>query len=769
MNISRLLWVLLLLVAGIAGRPASAAEVRQEWVRETVGAQDDGLGSIVVRTDPSGNAYLGATGNGAYRTVKYDRAGNELWSKTFGGTPQQHCYAEALSVDGSGNVYVTGECRDEAYNFDMVTIKYDASGTALWTVRYDNPQGGRDFALGLAVDNEGSVYVAGSSFRNESGSDFTTVKYSADGIQLWVASYDAGAFIDPLSGRSRPSNDQAHAITLDMSDNVYVTGTTRLLAANHTATEFATIKYDPAGNQVWVRNRPAGGEGPRASRLAVDRDGSVYVAGSRRPGNDCLGHQNPSAASLVKYSSDGALQWEAQYPLTEPFVIAAMAIGPSGDVSITGTLASDGCANSGTGNYSRTMQFSPDGAVRWYVSRYTYPSENWAGSLSVDLQDNVYVTGFQGYYGMPSNVRHGRAFTEKYDTTGASLWVMQYDGPNNNDIYNSGTYGNAIAVDDQGNVYVAGKSWKDSYWPSIVTVRYSQPIPNQPPVAVPGPDQTVECSGPQGSTVTLDGSGSSDPDGDALQYVWTWGQNGRAVGMQASVTLPLGMTIVTLTVDDGKGGVSSAPVKIFVQDTKPPTTSIELAGTPGTNGWYTSDVVITLSSTDACSGVKEIRYAVDGTETTAAGSAAVVTVSVEGNHTFDFFATDNAGNHEVVQSRAVNIDKTPPELSVSLHPNILWPPDHRIVNVTPVIAVHDNLDAAPQVKLLSVTSNEPDHGLGDGDTANDIVINSDGTISLRAERSGSGQGRVYTITYQAVDSAGNTSTASATVTVPRNK
>ena len=115
------------------------------------------------------------------------------------------------------------------------------------------------------------------------------------------------------------------------------------------------------------------------------------------------------------------------------------------------------------------------------------------------------------------------------------------------------------------------------------------------------------------------------------------------------------------------------------------------------------------------------------------------------------------------------IDNTPPELKISVTPSMLWPPNHQMVTVTPVISVTDNCDPAPQVKLLSVTSSEPDNGLGDGDTANDIVQNSNGTISLRAERSGKGSGRTYSITYQATDASGNTATATATVAVPHNK
>ena len=70
--------------------------------------------------------------------------------------------------------------------------------------------------------------------------------------------------------------------------------------------------------------------------------------------------------------------------------------------------------------------------------------------------------------------------------------------------------------------------------------------------------------------------------------------------------------------------------------------------------------------------------------------------------------------------------------------------------------------------LLSVTSNEPDNGLGDGDRPNDIVILDDFTFDLRAERSGTGEGRIYTITYEVVDACGNSTVASATVTVPHS-
>jgi len=89
------------------------------------------------------------------------------------------------------------------------------------------------------------------------------------------------------------------------------------------------------------------------------------------------------------------------------------------------------------------------------------------------------------------------------------------------------------------------------------------------------------------------------------------------------------------------------------------------------------------------------------------------------------------------------------------------------------ITVTDVCDPDPQVRLVSITSNEPDNGLGDGDKANDIQNADFGTddrmFKLRAERSGIGDGRVYTVTYEAEDDSGNVATGTATVNVPHSR
>ena len=126
-------------------------------------------------------------------------------------------------------------------------------------------------------------------------------------------------------------------------------------------------------------------------------------------------------------------------------------------------------------------------------------------------------------------------------------------------------------------------------------------------------------------------------------------------------------------------------------------------------------------------------------------------------------------------ARAVTrvLDIVPPRLTLSLSQDTLWPPNHKLVDIAAAITVTDNCDPNPTVRLVSISSNEPDNGLGDGDTANDVQGAAPGTddrqFRLRAERSGGGTGRVYTIVYEAMDTSGNRTPQQATVRVPHSK
>jgi predicted extracellular nuclease len=115
-------------------------------------------------------------------------------------------------------------------------------------------------------------------------------------------------------------------------------------------------------------------------------------------------------------------------------------------------------------------------------------------------------------------------------------------------------------------------------------------------------------------------------------------------------------------------------------------------------------------------------------------------------------------------------EATPPQFdTLAVTPDMLWPANHKYVDVVATVEVSDNFDLNPTVTLMSVTSNEPDNGEDDGNTVDDIVIVSDYEFKLRAERSGIGAGRTYTIEYEAIDSCGNVAIGSAIVSVPLSR
>jgi len=136
--------------------------------------------------------------------------------------------------------------------------------------------------------------------------------------------------------------------------------------------------------------------------------------------------------------------------------------------------------------------------------------------------------------------------------------------------------------------------WEEDVAGSSMLIHVDVPIPdNNLPVANAGPDQTVERTSIVGSEVTLDGSGSFDPNGDSLTYEWTWDSE-MANSVNPVVTFPPGKTTVTLIVNDGEFDDSDT-VLINVVDTKPPEVEIIM---PDMDGEFQDGVTFTAKAKD---------------------------------------------------------------------------------------------------------------------------------------------------------------------------
>lgn len=425
------------------------AQPTQQWAARYNGPANSVDVATSIKVDGQGNVYITGrsyAGGGLgydYATVKYNSSGLQMWSARYNGPGNNEDHANSMVIDASGNVYVTGASTGNGTSQDYATIKYNSSGVQQWVARYNGPGNNTDGAIEIVIDGSNNIYVTGGSQGSGTSSDYATIKYSSAGVQQWVARYHG------------PDDfDQAVSLAVDGSGNVYVTGMSD--GGSPTFNDYATIKYNSAGVQQWVRRyNGTGSSGDAAYSIAVDASGNIYVTGSSS------GTGTASDYATVKYNSSGTQLWAARYNgpgNSNDQAFKIVLVGTS--IYVTG--ASTGTSN---GDFA-TIKYNSSGVQQW-AARYNGPPGNLgdgANDMTVDGSGNIYVTG----YSTGSSTSNDYA-TIKYNPSGVQQWVLKYNGSGN-----STDEANAIAVDGSGNIYVTGNSIASNPASDYATIKYRE-------------------------------------------------------------------------------------------------------------------------------------------------------------------------------------------------------------------------------------------------------------------------------------------------------
>lgn len=431
-----------------------------QWISRYNGPGNDIDEAFAVTYDASSNIYvtgssMGSGSNLDYATVKYNSIGQEQWAVRYNGPANFIDIGNAITVDASGNVYVTGISTGITSFTDYATVKYNSAGQQQWVARYNGPSNGTDEAFSVEVDGSGNVYVTGQSLSG-TNYDYATIKYNSSGVQQWASRYNG-----PQS-----SIDNAAALKVDGSGNVYVTGSS---TGSGSGLDFATIKYNSAGQELWAaRYNGTNNADDVPSVIYVDATGNVYVTGGSS------GSTSSNDYVTIKYNTSGQEQWNSRYNGTgnDNDVSFGLAVSTAGNVYVTGSSIGQGSAT----DYA-TVMYNNTGVQQW-ASRYNGPNNTSddASAIAVDLSGNAFVTGASNSGG--TNLDY---LTLKYSPTGQQMWEQRYNGP-----ANGVDAALSVCVDGSGNIYVTGTSQGSGSSGDYATLKYSaltaiEPIGNEIP------------------------------------------------------------------------------------------------------------------------------------------------------------------------------------------------------------------------------------------------------------------------------------------------
>ena len=718
--------------------------------------------------------------------TKLDAAGARVYSTYLGGSDIDEGYG--IAVDGAGAAYVTG--RTASSNFpvlsasqgvvggfiDAFITKFDATGARVYSTFLGGSSS--DFGRGIAVDGAGSAYVTGWT----SSSNFPVLSASQGVVggneDVFVTKFDAAGARVYSTYLGGSSSDFGRGIAVDGAGAAYVTGRTQssnfpvLSASQGTfggVFDAFVTKLDVTGARVYSTYL-GGSNVDEGCGIAVNGAGSAYITGWTASTNfpvlsasqavfggfeDVFVTKLDTTGVRVYSTYLGGNSRDEGYGIAVDGAGAAYVTGETGSTNFPVLSASQG-AYAGAG----------DAFITKLVDR---PIADAGSDQSVLMGTLVTLNGTS-----PS----GGSLTYSWSQVPGGPSVALTGANTANPTFRAPTVPSTGGNVTFELVVCEGASSNCSD-PDSVNVHITNV--NRAPVAEAGPDQTVQ----EGSPVILDGTASYDPDVDSITYFWrqlfgpTVTLASPNTAMPSFTAPPVGASggqvDFELIVTDARGLNHSDYISVFISNVnQPPITN---AGPDQTRN---ENTVVTLdgsASSDPDLDTLHFSWSQTGGPgvllTGATTPSPTFTAPAVGPGgallTFQLIVNDGqaSGGADTVQVAVQDINDPPVCTLAQPSVSVLWPPNHTMAQVS-IVGLTDPQSQPLTITYSNVTQDEPIKGLGDGDTTPDAAV-SGNDILLRAERSGSGNGRVYVVHFTATNSDGVHCSGSVKVSVPRDK